>query len=98
MTVDGDLINRCEIFDEADLDAAIARFEELSRPTPRLENTASQAYERFQAHFAARDWNAMAEALADDVFQRRPPASGGRGNPKRPRRHDRRIFGTRRDR
>ncbi len=32
LTVDGDLINRCEIFDEADLDAALARFEEL-QPT-----------------------------------------------------------------
>jgi hypothetical protein len=30
-TVDGDLINRCELFDEADLDAALARFDELSR-------------------------------------------------------------------
>ena len=28
-TVEGDLINRCELFDEADLDAALARFEEL---------------------------------------------------------------------
>jgi hypothetical protein len=32
LTVDGDLINRCEIFDEADIDAALARFDELSRP------------------------------------------------------------------
>ena len=32
LTVEGDLINRCEIFDEADLDAAIAKFDELSRP------------------------------------------------------------------
>ena len=31
LTVDGDLINRCELFDEADLDAALARFDELSR-------------------------------------------------------------------
>ena len=30
-TVEGDLISRCEIFDEADLDAALARFEELQR-------------------------------------------------------------------
>ena len=30
-TVDGDLINRCELFDEADLDAALARFDELDR-------------------------------------------------------------------
>ncbi len=29
LTVEGDLFNRCEVFDEADLDAALARFEEL---------------------------------------------------------------------
>ena len=67
LTVEGDLINRCEIFDEADLDAALARFEELHRQTPRLENAASQVVERFLAHFAARDWDAMAELLADDI-------------------------------
>ena len=32
VTVDGDLINRAELFDEADLDAALARFDELDRP------------------------------------------------------------------
>ena len=42
MTVKGDLINRCEIFDEADLDAALARFEELQPRAPRLENAASR--------------------------------------------------------
>ena len=42
LTVKGDLINRCERFDEADVDAALARFDELSRPTRRLENAASQ--------------------------------------------------------
>ena len=31
-TVEGDLISRCEIFDEADLDAALARFDELQLP------------------------------------------------------------------
>ncbi len=66
-TVEGDMVNRCEVFDEADLDAAIATFEELNRPAPRLENAASQAYERFMACFAARDWDAMAELLADDI-------------------------------
>ena len=45
-TVEGDLINRCEMFDETDLDAALARFDELSRPAPRLENAASRVYER----------------------------------------------------
>ena len=59
MTVEGDLISRCEVFDEADLDAALARFEQLSRPAPRLENAASQVAERYLAHFAARDWDAM---------------------------------------
>ena len=29
LTVEGDRINRRELFDEADLDAALARFEEL---------------------------------------------------------------------
>jgi hypothetical protein len=67
--VDGDLINRYEIFDEDDLDTALARFDELHPQPPRLENAATQAYECIQAHFAARDWDAMAEALADDVFR-----------------------------
>ena len=66
-TVDGNLINRIELFEEADLDAALARFDELSRPAPRLENAASQVIDRFLAHFAARDWDAMAEILADDI-------------------------------
>ena len=42
LTIDGDLINRFELFDEADLDAALARFDQLSRPAPRLENAASR--------------------------------------------------------
>ena len=65
--VEGDLFNRCEIFDEADLDAALARFEELHPQAPRLENAASQVGERFWKYFAARDWDAMAEMLADDI-------------------------------
>ena len=67
MTVDGDRINYCEIFDEADLDAALARFDELHPQAPRLENAASQVGERQLAHFAARDWAAMTELLADDA-------------------------------
>ena len=34
LTVEGDRINRLEIFDEADIDAALAMFDELDRPTP----------------------------------------------------------------
>ena len=29
LTIEGDAINRCEIFDEADIDAALMRFDEL---------------------------------------------------------------------
>jgi hypothetical protein len=43
LTVEGDRISRLEMFDEADLDAALARFDELDRPAPQLENAATQA-------------------------------------------------------
>ncbi|OBA73140.1 regulator [Mycobacterium sp. 1554424.7] len=65
---DGDLLSRYEMFDEADLDAALRRFDELSRPTPRLENAASQAAERFRRCFAARDWDGVAEVFAEDIL------------------------------
>ena len=65
MTVDGEMVSRMEVFDEGDLDAALAKFEELSRPAPRLENTASQVTERFLACFAAREWDAMPQILGD---------------------------------
>ena len=56
---DGDLLSRYELFDEADLDAALARFDELQPQAPRLENAASQVEQRFLTYFAARDWDAM---------------------------------------
>ncbi len=78
-TVEGDLSNRCEIFDEADLDTALARFDELQTYARRVENAASQVSERFLAHFAVSDWDAMAEILADNFFNddRRPLVSFG---------------------
>jgi hypothetical protein len=67
-TVKGDLINRCEKFDETDIDVALARFDELTRSAPRrLENTASQVFDSFRAYFATRDWTAMAEILAEHM-------------------------------
>ena len=65
LTVEGDLINRCEIFDEADLDAALARFEELSRPAPRLENAASRVDKRFRRASPPATGTRMAEMLSD---------------------------------
>ncbi len=70
---------RCELFDESDVNAALTRFDELSLPTPRLENAASRMYFRFNAHLAARDWDAMAEMIADDLCdddRRRVVSSG----------------------
>jgi hypothetical protein len=66
-TVEGDLVSHCEIFDEGDLDAALARFEELSRPAHQLENAASRVYERFWDSYAARDWDTIAEMFADNI-------------------------------
>ena len=61
LTVEGDLINRCEIFDEADLDAALARFDELRPHSAAPGKRGKPSDERFLAYFAARDWDAMAE-------------------------------------
>ena len=98
LTVEGDMVNRCEAFDDADLDAALARFDQLSRPTPRLENTASRANARFVACFNARDWETMASILADDSLQRRPAAGNRRRNPPRSGCRDREHAGGRRSR
>nr|WP_255396761.1 BTAD domain-containing putative transcriptional regulator [Mycobacterium sp. 852002-51613_SCH5001154] len=67
VTVDGDLVSRSEVFDEADIDAALARFEQLSQLTQRQENAASRLYERFKAAYAVRDWRAVATMLDDDI-------------------------------
>ncbi len=79
-TVSGDLINRCELFDHADLDNALTRFKELQRQPRRVHNVASQACARFGAAFTARDWDAIADALANNVItdDRRRVVSAGR--------------------
>ena len=79
-TVEGDLISRVEVFDEADLDVALVRFDELQPQARRLKNAASQAYERFQAHFATSDWDAIADMLTTDLHSddRRRVVGGGR--------------------
>ncbi|MFI5508307.1 BTAD domain-containing putative transcriptional regulator [Mycobacterium sp. NPDC051804] len=66
LTIEGELINRWEVFDESDIEAALSRFDELGRRTSQLENTASRTYDRFNASLTARDWDAMAEMIADD--------------------------------
>lgn len=63
--VEGEMISRCEVFDEADLDTALARFDELSRPTPALENAATRTCVRVAEAFDRREGDAIF-ALADD--------------------------------
>ncbi|OBB78043.1 hypothetical protein A5760_22470 [Mycobacterium colombiense] len=79
LTVDGDLINRCEVFDEVDLDAAIARFEKLQPRWRRVENAASRVLERVFTYFAARDWISLAELVTEDFCaeDRRPVVNAG---------------------
>ena len=79
VTINGDMVNRFELFDEADVDTALTRFEELQPQAPRLENTASQVGERFWKYFAAREWAAMADLIAGDIFSddRRRVVNGG---------------------
>ena len=85
LTVEGDLISRCEVFDEADLDAALARFDELSAPVSRLNNAASRAYERFWTSFAARDWDCLCGSVGRRHRHARSPSGRERWNPARPR-------------
>lgn len=79
LTVDGEQLSSLEVFDESDLDAALARFDELSRPTPQLENAASRTYDRFHKHLAEADLDAMANMLSDDICSedRRHTVSSG---------------------
>ena len=67
MTVDGEMVSRMEVFDEGDIDAALAKFEELSRPAPRLENSATRAWGRLFSYIAAGDWHAVTQATAENV-------------------------------
>ena len=66
LTVEGDLINRCEIFDEADIDAALARFDELDRPAPSLENAATRTWARLADAFNRRDMDCALDLTAAD--------------------------------
>ena len=52
----------------AELDAVHAQFENEQPSAPRLDNAANRVLERYFAHFAAREWNAMAETLAGDFM------------------------------
>jgi hypothetical protein len=79
LTVEGDLASRFEVFDEADLDAALERFDQLNLSATRLENAASRAFDRYLERVVAQDWDTLAELLADDYYtnDRRHLVGGG---------------------
>ena len=65
-------ITRCEIFDEADLDAALARLDELSQPAPHLENAATRIFARMMDTFNRRDLDSfLALVTADGRYEDR---------------------------
>ena len=57
LMVKGDAVNHCEIFDETDLDIALARFDEINRPAPAVENASTRAWARLTEAFNRRDVN-----------------------------------------
>ena len=86
LMVEGDIVGRCEIYDEKDFDDAVAKFDELSRPTRRLvENPASRVAERYWKYFGARQWDAMAETIANNFVsddRRRVVGAGSQHGPE----------------
>ena len=97
-TVEGDMVNRCEVFDEAAIDDAIARFEELSRSAPRLENTASRANARYLACVNGARLGHYRFDSGRRLLQRRSAAGNRHRNPPRSRCRDREHAGGRRSR
>ena len=67
-TVEGDLINRCEMFGETDLDAALAS-STSSAGRRRGWKTRQAEFRPLRDVFAARDWDAMAEMMADNISE-----------------------------
>jgi hypothetical protein len=66
LTVDGDRVDRCELFDEADLDAALAKFDELHRPAPLLDNAATRTWARSIDAFNRRDMDDYLALMTPD--------------------------------
>jgi hypothetical protein len=65
-TIKGNLINRLEIFDEADLDAALARFDDLQRPASSLENAATRTWGKLVETHDRRDMDGWLALTAAD--------------------------------
>jgi hypothetical protein len=67
LTFRGDSMSRCEVFEESDLHAALARFDELNRQLPQLENAATRQNARFATAFNRRDVESILGTVAADA-------------------------------
>ena len=78
-TFEGEQVSRVEVFDESELDVALAKFDELTQPTHRLENAATHVADRYASSFTSRDWAAMAELITEEfsIEDRRPTVNAG---------------------
>ncbi|MCI0633941.1 MAG: nuclear transport factor 2 family protein, partial [Actinobacteria bacterium] len=71
-THDGHRAHAVEVFDLDQLDAALARYEELTAgatTTPGIENAATRSMDRFRAAWEARDWVRVAAEFAPGFRQ-----------------------------
>ncbi len=84
LMVDGDLISRCELFDEADLDAAIARFDQLSRPAPPAGKRGKPSGRAFPGAFRGPRLGRPGRNTGRRHSYRRSSSGGGRRHPTRP--------------
>ncbi|WNG95531.1 BTAD domain-containing putative transcriptional regulator [Mycobacterium sp. ITM-2016-00318] len=67
VTVSGDLLSRYEVFDEADLDAALASFDELTPSAPQLENAATRLLTPIIDAYNRRDLDAYLAVFGADA-------------------------------
>ncbi len=99
LIVEGDRLTGCEIFDEADLDAALARFDELQPAIAATRKCGKPSDGTVPSAFrGSSDWDAIAGMLAADLYSddRRPVVGGG--SQARSGCIDRRLAGSRRRR
>lgn len=67
LTFDGDTIKNCEMFDQSDLDAALARFDELGSVPTHLTNAATRMNVRLAEVFNDRDLTGYLAACSSDA-------------------------------
>ncbi len=86
------------VFDEADVDAALARFERTEPADTAAGKRGKPSGRALPGVLRGPRLGRVAEVLADDISSRRSPSGGERRDPTRPRCRDRGFAGDRRRR